>query len=160
MTEKELIEKIESILAYPVPMEMRKDWAKFASSEILALIKEALPELGKFKTQEEAYFKGREDGLMMAKEAGKEECCYCGKKPDGAMLMMGNQLAHADCAIRKLNELLDPDYDGTSEPEKVVGYLAGYVRLDDVIEGKVEVLGSGTILDLRRVKRLKQVGGK
>ncbi len=32
---------------------------------------------------------------------------------------------------------------------------AGYVKLDDIIEGKVEVLGSGTILDLRRVKRLK-----
>ncbi len=30
---------------------------------------------------------------------------------------------------------------------------AGYVKLADIIEGKVEVLGSGTILDLRRIKR-------
>ncbi len=30
---------------------------------------------------------------------------------------------------------------------------AGYVELSDVIEGKIEVLGCGTILDLRTVKR-------
>ncbi len=45
--EEELREKIRNILASPVPMENRKDWAEFASEEILALVKEALPELAK-----------------------------------------------------------------------------------------------------------------
>ncbi len=55
--EQELREKIESILAYSVPTENRKDWAKFASKEVLALIKEALPELAK----EAGYVKLAED---------------------------------------------------------------------------------------------------
>jgi len=66
-------------------------------------------------------------------EAGKRGCCYCGKKPDGAMLTMGSQMAHADCVIRKLNELLDPDWEvgDTREPDKIIGILAGYVVLAD-----------------------------
>ena len=38
----------------------------------------------------------------------------------------------------------------------------GYVKLEDIIEGKIEVLGDGTILDLRRIKRdyPKRTGGK
>lgn len=43
----------------------------------------------------------------LAREAGKEECCYCHKKPDGAMLSLGFSIAHTDCVIQKLNELLD-----------------------------------------------------
>lgn len=58
-------------------------------------------------------------------------CCYCPQKADGAMLTVGYRVAHADCVIRKLNELLDPDYDGKGEPAQVVGYLAGYVKLAD-----------------------------
>ena len=54
-----------------------------------------------------------------------EGCCYCPKKADGAMLVMGDNMAHADCVIRKLNELLDPDWfmDSDFEPLDVVGFL-------------------------------------
>jgi len=51
-------------------------------------------------------------------------CAYCGDEPDGAMLRMGNIMAHATCVIRKLNKLLDPDYEGKGEPDEVVGFLA------------------------------------
>ncbi len=71
--------------------------------------------------------------IALIEEAGTETCSYCGKKQDGAMLTMGYSMAHAECAIRKLNELLDPDW-GTGdirEPIKVVGFLAGYVKLVD-----------------------------
>jgi len=49
-------------------------------------------------------------------------CAYCGKPADGAMLTMGDSMAHADCVIRRLNELLDYNYDGIGEPIKIVGY--------------------------------------
>ncbi len=39
-TEQELAEKIASVIAYSVPRRDRGDWAKFASEEVLALIKE------------------------------------------------------------------------------------------------------------------------
>ena len=48
------------------------------------------------------------------------------------MLTMGYQMAHATCAIRKLNELLDPDYDGKVEPKKIIGLLAGYLKSVDI----------------------------
>ena len=50
--------------------------------------------------------------LVLSKvlKAGKDQCAYCGKKPDGAMLTMGNSMAHVPCVILKLNELLDPTY--------------------------------------------------
>jgi len=57
----------------------------------------------------------------MSKE--KEICAYCGKPADGAMLCMGSTMAHFDCVIRKLNELLDPDYEGEGEPSKIIGSL-------------------------------------
>lgn len=50
-------------------------------------------------------------------------CSYCDNEADGAMLVMGNAIAHADCVIRKLNELLDPDFGGAGEPSKIVGFL-------------------------------------
>lgn len=65
--------------------------------------------------------------LALIKEANSI-CHYCGEKPDGAMLTMGEWMAHATCVIRKLNELLDPEWDGKGEPDKIVGFLAGYVK--------------------------------
>ncbi len=59
----------------------------------------------------------------------KEACCYCDKKADGAMLVMGDTMAHSDCVIQKLNELLDYDYDGKGKPIKVVDYVSRH-RLD------------------------------
>lgn len=56
-----------------------------------------------------------------------EECCYCKGEPDGAMLVMSSQMAHVYCVIRKLNELLDPDYEGKGEPDKIIGFLAGWI---------------------------------
>jgi len=50
----------------------------------------------------------------------KTKCAYCGKKPDGAMLTMNSSMAHADCVIRKLNELLDPDYPCLDEDEPII----------------------------------------
>lgn len=47
-------------------------------------------------------------------------CFYCKKPADGPMLRMGGQMAHVHCVIRKLNELLDLDYEGVGEPEEVV----------------------------------------
>ena len=37
---------------------------------------------------------------------------------------MGNSMAHADCVIRKLNELIDLDYFGEGEPQEIIGRLA------------------------------------
>lgn len=59
-----------------------------------------------------------------------EICCYCGNKADGAMLGMGASIAHADCAIHKLNELLDYDYDGKGKPIKIVGYIKHGISKD------------------------------
>ena len=53
----------------------------------------------------------------------KRECIYCPKPADGAMLIMGNLMAHPNCVIQKLNELLDPDYDGSEEPARIVGVI-------------------------------------
>ena len=54
----------------------------------------------------------------------KRECIYCPKPADGAMLIMGNLMAHPNCVIQKLNELLDPDYDGSEEPVRIVGDIS------------------------------------
>ena len=48
------------------------------------------------------------------------KCVYCNKPADGPMLRMGEYWAHADCVIRRLNELLDPDWDMGREPEQIV----------------------------------------
>ncbi len=72
----------------------------------------------------------------------------CLSLPDGVTVL--------DEAKKEVDWLIKGYYDGQEKWAKA----NGYVKLDDVIEGKVEVLGSGTVLDLRRVKRLKQVGGK
>ncbi len=61
---------------------------------------------------------------------GDHNCWLCGLREDGAMFTMANRSAHATCVIRKLNELFDPDYDGEGEPDKVIGFLAGYVKLE------------------------------
>ena len=52
-----------------------------------------------------------------------EQCSYCKEPADGAMLVMGDSMAHSDCVIQELNKLLDPDYFGEGEPSKVVGIL-------------------------------------
>ena len=52
-------------------------------------------------------------------------CAYCRKSPDGPMLVMGRSWAHAECVIRKLNELLDPEWEDSCGrlPEEIVGFL-------------------------------------
>ena len=55
------------------------------------------------------------------------QCAYCGKAPDGAMLTMGNLMAHVPCVILKLNELLDPNYEGFGPADEIVGFLSKYV---------------------------------
>ena len=62
-----------------------------------------------------------------------EICPYCGKNADAAMLVMGNSMAHADCVILKLNELLDPEYDGTGKPRKILVVLDGDQSLPENI---------------------------
>lgn len=52
-----------------------------------------------------------------------EVCGYCGNKADGAMLVMGNIMAHVPCVVQKLNELLDPDWDIGKEPSKIVDFV-------------------------------------
>lgn len=52
-------------------------------------------------------------------------CPYCKKPADAAMLTVGGVILHADCVIRMLNELLDPDWEKGKEPSKTVGYLRG-----------------------------------
>jgi len=49
----------------------------------------------------------KEDGYLPVKPI---QCTYCDKKPDGAMLVIGKNMAHATCVSQKLNELLDSDY--------------------------------------------------
>jgi len=58
---------------------------------------------------------------------GKDQCAYCGTKPDGAMLTMGPSMAHVPCVILKLNELLDPNYEGFGPADETVGFLSKYV---------------------------------
>ena len=60
-------------------------------------------------------------------KAGKDQCAYCGKAPDGAMLTMGNLMAHVPCVILKLNELLNPNYEGFGPADEIVGFLSRYV---------------------------------
>lgn len=71
------------------------------------------------------------DEILTTIKEVDSNCWYCGHKADGPMLAMGNQMAHAKCVIRKLNELLDPDYEGKGEPDEVIGFKAGYVKLAD-----------------------------
>ena len=54
-----------------------------------------------------------------------EICVYCPKPADGPMLVMGKSMAHSDCVIRKLNELLDPDWEegDKREPDKIVAII-------------------------------------
>ena len=47
-------------------------------------------------------------------------CHYCGRAADGPMLTMGCHMAHVVCVIRKLNELLDPEFDGAGSPLEIV----------------------------------------
>ena len=87
------------------------------------------------------------------KGAGKEQCCYCTKKPDGAMLIMGNSMAHATCVIGKLNELLDPDFKGKGEPDKIVGILAGWKSPEEwqteylILERKAHSTGRREVIE-------------
>jgi len=70
-------------------------------------------------------------------EAERESvCAYCKGEPDGAMLAMGKSMAHARCVIKKLNELLDPDYEGEGEPSEIVGFLSRFepVELEPLME--------------------------
>ena len=48
-------------------------------------------------------------------------CFYCKGGATGPMLNMGVEMAHVSCVIRKLNELLDLDYDGSGEPRAMLG---------------------------------------
>ncbi len=93
----------------------------------------------------------------------KELCCYCEKKADGPMLSMGSKMAHADCAIQKLNELLDYDYDGSGKPIEVIGYRKKgkppLVKLDKDEDPTLYSFEEGT--KLQRVADIKHYeGGK
>jgi len=55
-------------------------------------------------------------------------CYYCGELADGPMLAVGVHLLHANCVINRLNELLDPDWDGHGEPRKIVVQLDPALR--------------------------------
>ena len=101
---------------------------------LLTEIRETLDKLTTswYRDDKEAWLDvASEDILPKVLKASKNKCVYCDKKPDGAMLTMGFQMAHATCVIQKLNELLDPNYDG-GEPDKVVGFLAGYKSQEEV----------------------------
>jgi hypothetical protein len=50
-------------------------------------------------------------------------CCLCSKDADGPMFIMMGNMAHADCVIKKLNRLLDPDWQVGTLPREIVGYL-------------------------------------
>ena len=79
-------------------------------------------------------------GRFLAKsliEPVKEECAYCHRKADGAMLTAGTYMAHSDCVIRKLNELLDPDYDGKGDPSEVVAYRQSPVKVRRLPDEKI-----------------------
>ena len=67
---------------------------------------------------------GRAKKILAKVQKPREECAYCDKKPDGAMLTMGNSMAHLDCVVRKLNELVDYDWDGVNDPIEFIGFLA------------------------------------
>lgn len=56
-------------------------------------------------------------------------CPYCEETLDGPVLILKGDkdwkdvhYYHADCIIRMMNELLDPDFDGTGEPEQILRY--------------------------------------
>ena len=53
-----------------------------------------------------------------------ELCAYCSREADGPMLVQGNNMAHAECVIRCLNELLDPDWESGKELLKIYVKLA------------------------------------
>ena len=71
---------------------------------------------------------------MQSELREKMECIYCHKKPDGAMLTMGTAIAHAPCVIRKLNELVDPDYKGKGEPKTSYVKLAKYQKFKPIFQ--------------------------
>jgi len=48
---------------------------------------------------------------MTDKRRVRDACAYCNKPADGPMLSMGEMNAHADCVVRALRELLDPDWE-------------------------------------------------
>ncbi len=87
-------------------------------------------------------------------------CPYCGEKPDGAMLTMGNSMAHSDCVIQKLNELLDPDFYGEGKPSSILVYKGEIEKLinnlpdmsEEEIKESYKGLGfTSDILDLHMV---------
>jgi len=82
-------------------------------------------------------------GLITDSEHKLEEvCAYCPNKPDGAMLVMGNTMAHAPCVVQKLNELLDPDWDIGRQPSKIVDFVLKHL---DSPEKKRAVFTTGIL---------------
>jgi len=61
-----------------------------------------------------------EEQIALLPSEPDKNCAFCGKPPNGAMLRVGNNLVHATCNIRKLNEMLDPDYEGEGEPKEIL----------------------------------------
>jgi len=76
-----------------------------------------------------AWQKGYEAALSPSEES---ICAFCPQPPNGPMFFQGGLLAHADCVIRELNKLLDPDFDGVSEPTRMVGYLSHVVSVEEI----------------------------
>lgn len=75
-------------------------------------------------------------------------CTFCNKPADGPMLTMGKAMAHSDCVIRRLNELLDPFYDGEGEPEQLVGALDRSVVSKDAITTTLSAKSVVSMTDL------------
>ena len=61
-------------------------------------------------------------------------CAFCGGKDDGAMLRVGNSLAHAGCTIVALNQLIDPEWEQGKEPKKIIGWLKSQPTLPELPE--------------------------
>lgn len=68
---------------------------------------------------------------MTNQELTKPVCCYCLLPADGPMLVMGEAMAHADCVTEKLQELLDPDYEGPTIEEAEAAVHHGEQLVDE-----------------------------
>lgn len=81
------------------------------------------------------------------------ECYYCEKAADGPMLAMGEDMAHTECVIRKLNELLDPNFFGepSQKAAELVGFTGRMVPREEYDAVRDQIVMSGArILDLEQ----------
>ena len=62
---------------------------------------------------------------MYSDEKEAPLCYYCDQPADGPMLSIGEVIAHPICVITALNKLLDPDYNGIGEPQRIIKVSTG-----------------------------------